>query len=333
MMYFGIDVSKNKLDCAWLRDVTTTKVRTRGFPNNPKGFKTILDWAQDHTGLPVDQLHFTMEATGVYHEAAAYALHQGGATVAVVNPAHIHRYAQSHGRRSKTDRKDSVVLARYGALENPRPWQPEPPEVRSLRALIARLAAVEKDLQREANRKEKAQISQASAEVVHSIEIMLEHLREERHRLLQQIDTHIDQHPHLKADRQLLETIPAIGEVLSREILALLRSRSFLRASQPAAYIGIVPLHHHSGTSVHKPAVISKTGPSRLRAKLYMGAVVAISHNPTVKQHYQRLLKAGKPKSVALVGAMRKLLHICFGVLKHQTPFQVQPSMNTVVPG
>ena len=325
MNYFGIDVSKQKVDCAWLRDPVTGKVKTRVFENNAKGFAALLAWATSQSQAPVDELHFTLEATGIYHEALAAALYQAGAQVAVVNPLQSKRYAESQGRRSKTDKRDSVVLARFGATQTPRLWQPEPAEIRVLKALLTRLEAVEKDTRREQNRLEKAEISQASAEVAASIRTMVGHLEAEKTRLRQQIDDHIDRHPNLKTDRQLLESIPGVGPILSRYLMSLLRSRDFDSAAQVAAYTGLVPLHNQSGSSVHGKSSISKTGPATLRAKLYMAAVVAIQHNEIIRAQYQRLVKKGKTKIAALVAAMRKLVHICFGVLKHQTPFQVPP--------
>lgn len=324
MMVIGIDVSKRKLDCAWLRDQTQRKVKTRVFDNNPSGFAALLQWAERNTGASPQALHFVLEATGVYHEALAYALHRAGARVSVVNPAQSRRYAESFGRRSKTDKKDSVMLAWYGATQQPQPWQPEPEAIRVLKALIARLEAVEEDIQRENNRLEKAEISGVAPEVIRSIRTVLAHLEAERQRLINEIEQHIDQNPTLKKDHSLLESIPGIGPVLSRTMTAMLRSRDFRSAAQAGAYVGLAPLHNQSGTSVRGRSAISKSGNSRIRAKLYMAAVVATKHNPTIRAFYRRLLDNGKSKMVALVAAMRKLVHICFGVLKHQQPFQAQ---------
>lgn len=319
--YFGIDVSKKKLDCAWLRDPVQQKIKTRVFDNSPTGFQALLQWACDHSQSPATDLHLTLEATGVYHEALAYALYDAGATVVVANPAKVKHYANSLGRRSKTDKKDSVVLARYGANEQPRAWQPEAEEIRVLKSLIARLEALDTDIQREQNRLEKSQLTPASPEVLRSIDAMLSHLNAEKQRLTRQIDDHIDRHPGLKNDQQLLQSIPGIGAVMSRLMVAMLHGRDFHSASQAGAYIGLVPIQHDSGSSIKRRPRISKTGPARLRGKLYMAAVVAIQHNPMVRAHYERLLKNGKCKMAALVAAMRKLVHICFGVLKHQRPF------------
>ena len=324
MTIVGIDVSKETLDCLWLRDVETRRIKTRVFKNTPAGHEALVQWAVKQTREAIDSLHFVMEATGIYHEALAQALYTAGARVSVVNPAHIKQYAQSFGRRSKTDKRDSLMIALYGATQHPRLWQPLAPEIRALQALIARLEALEKDIQREHNRLEKAELASPTEAVQESIRSVLGHLSAERSHLMQLIEDHIDRHPDLKADCERLKSIPGVGPVIARYMMALLRSHAFSSASQAAAYLGLVPIHRESGSSVRARSRISKTGKASLRAKLYMAAVVAIQHNPDIQVHYQRLLGKGKTKMVALVAAMRKLVHICFGVMKHQTPYQVQ---------
>ena len=129
MNIIGIDVSKDKLDCAWLRE--QDKVKTKVMANRQIGWQELLEWSLKNTGLAVSDLHFVMEATGVYHEQLATFLYDRGAKVSVVNPAHVKFYAQSLGIRNKNDKKDSVVLARYGLKEQPPLWQPEAIEIRT----------------------------------------------------------------------------------------------------------------------------------------------------------------------------------------------------------
>jgi transposase len=323
-MIIGIDVSKAKLDCLWIRDLSAMKVKSKVHQNTPTGHKALLEWAIKQIGEDVNELHFVMEATGVYHEALAHALYDAGAQVSVINPTRIRHYAKSLGAQSKNDKKDSVVIAQYGMTQSPLLWVPEPPEIRQLKALIARCDAVKQDIQREVNRLEKATVSDVSAEVRASIETVRSQLEAEKKRLESLIDDHIDNHPGLKKDRKLLESIPAIGPVLSRQMVAVIHSRSFARASQVAAFLGLIPVENESGTSVFSPPRLSKRGDGRIRAKIYMAAVVATRHNPDIRAQYQRLLKRGKTKMSALGAAMRKLVHICFGVLKHQVPYQPQ---------
>lgn len=323
MMYvLGCDVSKKRLDCALLLSSEPLKLRSKVGVNNQPGCLALIEWACRQARCSVAQLHVVMEATGVYHEAAAYALTQAGAKVSVVNPARVREFARSLAVRSKTDASDRVVLARYGAGMKPPLWQPPAPEIVALKALLSRLQAVEADLQREANRLEKAQISLTPQTVLDSLHKSLAFLRQEKAALEQRIDDHIEGHPQLKHDRGLLESIPAIGRKTARRMLCVLHSRAFHKASAVAAYLGLIPIQHESGSSVHRPPHLSKAGDATVRAALYMVAVVATRYNPDIRVHYERLRANGKSKMSALCAAMRKLVHICFGVIKNQRLYQ-----------
>ena len=169
--------------------------------------------------------HFAMEATGIYHEQLATFLSDAGVKVSVVNPAQVKFYAQGLGVRSKNDKKDSVILARYGSKENPTLWQPEAPEIRTLKALLARFDGIEKDLQREKNRQEKAVISLAPAEVLNSLTDMIGLLETEQQRLDKLIEEHINKHDKLRENKTLLESIPAVGKVIATRMLMVIGSR------------------------------------------------------------------------------------------------------------
>jgi transposase len=317
--YIGIDVSKHKLDCAWLRDPASGQVKTQVWNNDTAGFTALQDGLMRQTGLALTEIQVVMEATGVYHEALAQALYEAGAQVCLMNPARIRDFAKSLGVRGKNDTKDSVVLARYGATQQPALWAPEPQPIRELKARIARLEALDADIQRENNRREKAEVTQAS-DVIQSIDTVLATLRAERKRLARDIDDHIDRHPTLKNDRQLLQSIPGIGPAVSLRLMTTLRSRAFASARQVAAFVGVVPVPWESGTSVRGRPHLSKAGAPKLRRFLYMAALVSLKYNPDIAAQYQRLIHRGKPAMSALGAAMRKLVHIAFGVLKHQTP-------------
>ncbi len=191
MNIIGIDVSKAKLDCAWFRD--ENKVKAKVVANRLDGWEELIKWAQANTGAGISGLHFVMEATGPYHENLATWLYDNGANVSVVNPAHVKHYAQSLGGRTKNDKKDSGVLARYGLKGCPALWQPAPLEIRTLKALSARLSAVEKDLQREKNRLEKAAATDTPTFVLESIRQMVGHFETERETLEKFIEQHIKQ--------------------------------------------------------------------------------------------------------------------------------------------
>ena len=322
MNTIGIDVSKAKLDCAWLKE--DDKLKTKVVTNATEGWKELVEWSLKNTGLSIEQLHFVMEATGIYHQRLATYLFDAGAKVSVVNPAQVKFYGQSLGIRTKNDKKDSVVLARYGFKENPKLWQPEALEIRELKALVTRLEGIEKDLQREKNRQEKALCGETHQAVLDSISNMIELLETEKQLLEKLIEEHIDKHKKLKEDKALLESIPGVGNVIATRMLMVINSRQFTKASQCAAYLGLVPVQHESGSSVKGRCRLSKTGNPAIRAKLYMPAVVAAHYNPDVKALYERLLSRGKSKMSALGAAMRKLVQICFGVLKHQKTYQPQ---------
>lgn len=320
MHYIGIDVSKAKLDCLWLRDAEKNKIKTKVHENSTIGHERLIEWLDKNVASPREDVLVVMEATGVYHEHLAHTLHEAGFEVSVVNPARTKEFGKGLGIQHKTDKKDSYVLALYGCRMNPKRWRPEPPEIAELKVLIARIEALEGDLLREENRLEKTAYNGSSAIVIDSLNSMITHLKSEKARLEKEIDDHINRHPHLKRDRALLESIPGIGHVLSRLMLSVIHSRAFERASQVAAYLGLIPIQHESG-AFRGRSRLSKTGPSKVRSKLYMAAIVASQHNDDVIKQKQRLLEKGKTKMQALGAAMRKLVHICFGVIKTQTKY------------
>lgn len=317
MFYLGIDVSKAKLDCLLL-DVASNKRKSKIVPNSSEGFHILLAWLDKQQARDA---HAVMEPTGIYHEQAALALSDAGLKVSLVNPAQLRKFAQGVGVKSKTDAADSAVLARYGATQNPALWQPPSAHVRELHALLARRDAVAEDLQREKNRAEKTAAAAMPALVQQSIEQSITFLSTELENLQQAIDQHIDRHPDLRDKRALLLSIPGVGSRVSDHLTALLASRDFDHAEQLAAYLGLVPVAWESGSSVHGRPHLSKAGPAHLRKLLYLPAVVATRRNPHVKALYDRMLTRGKSKMAGIGAAMRKLAHLCFGVVKSGKPY------------
>lgn len=324
MQFVGIDVSKKHLHLSWLRDPERGLARSKALDNTPAGHAQALAWAMQHSGAAPAELCFVLEATGVYHEAVALYLHQAEAQVVVANPLHVKRFAESHGFKTKNDRHDGQILVRFGHERRPKPWQPAPEPVRQLRALLARLEALEEDRQRETNRLEKAQVQGVPAPVLDSLQAMLGTLKEQIETLSRQIDQHIDSDPGLKGQREDLKSIPGVGEKLSAHFLALFAAKRFVDAKQAAAFLGLVPVECQSGTSVRARPRLAKNGDPRWRARLFLPAMVAARFNPDVSALYQRLLKAGKAKMSALGAAMRKLVQIAFGVFKHGLAYQSQ---------
>jgi transposase len=325
----GCDVSKKKLELALLLSLEPLKLRSKVVDNHQPGWMALIEWACRQANCGPGELHVVMEATGAYHEAAAYALTQAGVKVSVVNPAQVRDFAKGLAVRSKTDASDRAVLARYGVTVKPPLWQPPAPEVVELKGLLNRLQVIEADLGRERNRLEKAQVSITPRVVLDSLHKSLAFLEQEKRALEQRINDHIEGHPQLKHDRELLESIPAIGRKTASRMLCVLHSRPFRAAASVAAYLGLIPIHHESGTSVYRPPRLSKAGDGAMRAALYMPAIVASRVNPDIRAHYQRMLAQGKCKMSALGAAMRKLVHICFGVLKNQQPYRPRIAQNT----
>jgi len=322
MFIIGVDVSKRKLSVALYLDVQRERFRTKVLANQPGVGQELLDWAWRQARCAPEQLHVVLEASGSYHETLALELYRAGASVSVVNPARVREFANGLSFKSKTDQRDSVVLARFGQLTHPQPWTPPPEEALELQSLIRRLEAIETDIARTSNRLEAARYATTAAPVLASLREQLAFLNEQHRALRKSIDDHIDTHPKLKSDQQLLLTIPAVGEKTAQRMVALFHTHRFRNAAQSASYLGLDVIEHQSGTSVHKRPRLSKQGPARIRAALYMPAIVACHHNPDVAALYRRLRARAKPPKLAIGAAMRKLVHICFGVWKSQTPYR-----------
>ena len=303
----GIDIAKARFAVA-LR-TPEGKTRRKTCPNTPAGFQELARWlARQH----VTQVHACLEATGTYGEALALWLYDAGHHVSVVNPAVIHAYARVQLVRSKTDALDADLIAQFTVTQQPALWTPPAPEIRALQALIRRLEALYGIHTQETNRLAAGVVVD---EVRASIEELLAHLAAQIAHVKRLIAAHIDQHPGLRHQRDLLTTIPGIGETTAAVLLAELFDKPYSSARQAAAFAGLVPRLHESGTLRGRPR-LSKIGPGRVRKALYFPAIAALRFNPTIRALRQRLHAAGKPPMVIIGAAMRKLIHIAFGVLK-----------------
>jgi len=323
MFYLGVDVAKKKLDCMLL-DSSSGKMKSKAVDNTAAGFVKLLEWLDKQKAA---KSHVVMEPTGMYHEGAALALADAGFTVSLVNPAQLRAFAQGLGVKTKTDKQDSTVLAKYGATQKPAAWQPPSMSSRRLKALLARRDAVADDLQRERNRQEANDYSLAPEAVRDSITQSIAFLEAELKRLEKMIASHIDDDPDLRVKKDLLETIPGVGPRVATHMTTLFAGRTFESAEQLAAYLGLVPVEWQSGTSVRGRPRMSKAGPAHLRKVLYMPAVVARRCNPHIKALNERLLAKGKSKMAAIGAAMRKLAHLCFGVVHTAKPYDPKFAM------
>jgi transposase len=305
----GIDVSKKTLDAALIFDNRTF---CKQFKNSLEGFKLLAAWLKS---LQITRVHACLEATGTYSEAVALFLHDAGHRVSVVNPLRIKGYAQSNMQRNKTDRLDAKLIASFCLTQEPDEWQPPSAEVKHLQALIRRIEVLEEMRQAEENR-----LANIAAEIKPSIARMIHLLSEEILQFERQIKEHINRHPCLKQQSLLLQTIPGIGERTANLLLSEIEFDRYDSARAIAAQAGVTPRKKQSGTSL-KQTGLSKLGNARIRRALYFPAIVARQHNEIVKEFAKRLKKNGKTPMQIVGAAMRKLLHIAFGVLKHKRPF------------
>ena len=303
----GIDIAKAKFQVALL--LPDGKVRHKSCPNTPAGFEQLGAWLARQQ---VTRVHAGLEATGTYGDALATWLHDAGHVVSLLNPAIIHAYARAQLARSKTDRIDAELIARFTATQQPPAWTPPAPEIRQLQALVRRLDALQGMHTQEANRLAAGGVV---AEVRASIEAVLGNLDAQIAHVQQLIRQHLDQHPGLRTQRDLLTTIPGIGEATAAVLIAELFDKRYTSARQAAAFAGLVPRLVESGT-LRGRRRLSKIGPARLRKALYFPAVTALRWNPTIRAVRARLSAAGKPPMVIIGAAMRTLIHLAYGVLK-----------------
>ena len=303
----GIDIAKAKFNVTLL--VTAGTRRRKAFVNSPQGVAELLRWLARYAAGPV---HAALEATGRYGDALAATLHDAGHHVSVLNPAIIHHYAKSQLLRAKTDRVDADLIAEYTAKEQPPLWTPLPREIRELQALVRRLDAL---LGMRTDEQNRAAAGGLTVAVQQSIDAVLAHLEAQITAVRKQIRAHIDQHPDLRTQRDLLTSIPGIGDATAALLLAELFNKAFASAREAAAFAGVVPKPHDSGTQQGR-RVMCKVGPGRVRKSLYFPAIAAIRFNPSLQPLARRLRDAGKPPMVIIGAAMRKLIHLAFGVLK-----------------
>jgi transposase len=316
----GIDVAKAKLDVALRRP--DGKLRSKVVDNSPDGFAALSAWVLKQD---VTELHACMEATGTYWEAVAEYLVDAGFRVSVVNPAQIKAFGSARLARTKTDKADARLIAEFCATQQPEPWQAPTPAIRELRALVARRNALDAMRTQEKNR-----LPVAREAVRAGIEAHLDYLEQAIAEVERMIREKIDNDPDLKQQRELLDSIPGLGDKTIPVLLSYYGgSLRFAKAKEAAAFAGLDPRQHESGSSVRGKPRLSKVGHSALRKALYMPAMVAITKTIWGRAFRDRLKASGKPPMVIIGAMMRKLVHVAFGVLKSGKPFD--PALHGVV--
>ena len=306
----GIDISKEYFH---VELGLNEKRRNRRFANRAEGFAELSVWLGKQK---VPQVHACLEATGTYGEELALYLQQQGQLVSVVNPLRIKAFGESELLRNKDDKPDAGLIRRFCEKQRPPAWTPPAAELRQLQALTRHLEGLIQTRQQQMNRLDSAR----SKEVVKSLRKLVQVLDKEIAQTEKQIKAHISGHPHLKQQSELLDSIKGIGDRTISTLLAEINFQQYSSAREVAAYVGLTPRNKNSGTIKGKPR-LSKIGNARVRKALYMPALVAKRHNTIVRSFCDRLAANGKNKMQIVGAAMRKLIHIAFGVLKSGKPF------------
>jgi len=307
----GIDIAKQRVEVALLVD---GKVKNKSFKNTTEGFEALALWLRK---LGIPQVRACLEATGNYGEDLAIYLHEAGHSVSIVNPARVKGFAQSELIRTKTDKIDAGLIARFCLAMKPEAWIPPSPQVRLLRALVRRADSLIDMLTQEKNR-----LGTAHESVIPLIKEHMDYLSKEITKVRYQIADLIDQNPNLRQKKELLVSIPGIGKATIAVILAELDNlEKFTHVRELVAFIGLAPKETLSGSSIKGKPRLCKIGHARLRKALYMPALVSIQCNLVMIAFYNRLKGRGKNGKVIVCAIMRKLVHIIFGILKSGRKF------------
>ncbi len=326
----GVDVSKKTLDVAYWAQDENESVFVGKFTNNHKGFQAIqqkIEKRSETIGATV--IHVVMEPSGGYEQPFAHFAHQAEWKVSLPNPLHPKRWAESQGKRGKTDLQDAKNLAHFAFANDPLTWKPLPPEVEQLSHLLDRLDNLKKMLSQDKNRAQSAEYHvNGDKAVLDNMKEVIAFLEQQIQNFQEIIKEHLKAHPHLKKQRKLLLTVSGVGDKNVLYILVMMHRWGVLTDGKGdnkglVAYLGLDPKHHESGTSVRKRSGISRQGNKDMRSRLYMSALGGIkAKNSPLTTFYKRLVvEKGKPKKVALVAASRKILVWSWAVFKSETFF------------
>ena len=303
--WIGLDVAKAVLD-----GVVRPTGEVVQFPNDAAGHAALVAWV-----TPLAPTSLVLEATGGYERAVVVALAAAGLPVVVVNPRQVRDFARSTGQLAKTDRLDAAVLALFAERVQPaqRPLTDE--ATAELAELITRRQQLLAMLTQEKNR-----LPQVRTRVRRDVQAHITWLERRVAETDDDLRQAIEASPVWRVKENLLQSVPGIGPVVSRTLLALLPELGQLNRKQIAALVGVAPLARDSGTWRGRRVIWG--GRASVRRVLYMAALVASRRNPVLKALYTRLVAAGKAKKVALVACMRKLLTILNAILQSGTPWR-----------
>jgi transposase len=302
----GIDVGKADVHAVLLDGEKSAR---RSFANSSVGFSQLDSWLKNRR---VQRVHACLEATGGYSDALAEHLFDAGHVVSVVNPMRVKSFAGAELLRTKTDAIDAALIARFCRSQQPERWSPPPPEIKELKALLRRYEALQDMHVQESNRLEApGTIGVARQSLVEH----LAHLDGQMRDVQARIKELFDDHPDLRGKRDLLTSIPGVGQRTAEVLIGEIDMSQFDNSKQVAAFAGLSPRHYQSGKIVARSR-ISKAGSPRLRKALFFPAIAAMRFNPALKRFSLRLQQQGKPKLLIIAAIMRKLLVLAFAVLR-----------------
>jgi transposase len=313
----GIDISKKDFHAAILRHVDRKIIAEKSFLNTAKGMKEHIQWLTKHCGKEM-LIQACLEATGTYGDSVATHLHKHLSKVSIVNPRAIKNFGAMQLRRDKSDKADARLIAQYCQNQQPSAWQPPSEAQAQTKALARRLSQLKCDLTRENNRLEATSDKATRTDIKDHLKSLTKRIT----KLEKQLEDLIKNNPENKQTLELLTSINGIGKKSGSQIISELPDiKNFPTGRELSAYAGVTPRHFQSGTSGKTRTPMSKAGSSQLRKHLFFPAMSAMRYNPICKEFAARLKAQGKPQIVIIGAIMNKLLHIIYGVLKHQKPF------------
>jgi transposase len=317
-VYVGIDVSKATLDVALLPEGTLPGGEYFSVANDEEGLRQLTGRLLEATPTLA-----VLEATGGLERPLAAALFASGIACAVVNPRQARDFAKAIGKLAKTDKIDASVLACFAEAVRPEPKAPPEAEALEFSAILARRRQLIGMLVAEKNRL----TANASKKVRSRLEAHIRWLEKELARVDRDLDEAIEESPTFKENEALLRSVPGVGPVLCRTLLAELPELGRLSPRELSALVGVAPLNRDSGIFRGRRGVWG--GRARVREALYMAALIASRYNPAIKCFYERLTASGKPKKVALVACMRKLLTILNAMMRDRTLWRCPHALNS----
>lgn len=306
-VYVGIDVSKHTLDVAHLG--AGERPLPPCFANTPAGRGALLQAL-----LPLGTTRIVLEASGGYECALLHEALAAGLPIVRVNPRAVRAFAQALGQRAKTDAIDAALLALFAERVQPEERTPQDEPEQALQALLDRRRQLQGMITAEENR-----LRTSHPLIRPSLQRIVRELKGELDEIDAQLESRVAASETLTHKERLLRSVPGVGPVLARTLVAALPELGQLERRQIGALVGVVPFNRDSGSWRGRRAIAG--GRASVRQVLYMGALAGTRHNPLLRAFYLRLRAKGKPAKVALVACMRKLLTILNSMLKHQRPW------------